>query len=171
MCQHRQNFCQWRCLVLLAGALTLNGCAGAPGGSSTIASKRASSKGGIIPASSLKTGTFAADGHYKLSRQERSQSCKRIKGKMNVRIVQLQRTGILRSSSTMARKFSSMFSGGEHGLDGKTRRQRQRAVLVAYNKLLAKKKCPTVDLARELAPPTASPAAGGQNSGSRPQTR
>jgi len=150
----------------MAGIPLLHGCAG-----TAEPAKGSSKKNSFLAVTSLKTGTFTADGRYQLSRQERAQSCKRIKGKMNIRIVQLKRTGILRSSSTLARKFSSVFGGNNHGLDGKTYRRRERAILVAYNRLLAKKKCPTMDLDKELGA-TAFPATtGSQKIGVRPQTR
>ena len=134
-------------------ALSLSSCASTNGNS---AATGTTSKGRFT-SRPLKTGNFDSKGRYQPSSEERAQDCKRIRGKMGVRIVQLQRTGIVRDSSTLSRKFSGIFNGKGYGHDVRTEHRRDRAVLVAYNDLLAKKNCPTVDLDKELARPTAKP--------------
>ena len=117
----------------------------------------------------LKTGSFTSSGRYVLSADEKAQDCKRIRGKMGVRIVQLQRTGIVRDSSTLSRKFGGFFGSSGQTLDAATTRKHDRAVLVAYNRLLASKNCPTFDLDKELAPRPPEPAQ--VKTSIRPQTR
>ena len=103
MRQYRHIMFFAQLLALALGSLLLHGCANTAGFGETKSTKKMSKRDRIIAITSLKTGRFTADGRYLLSDQEKSQSCKRIKGKMNIRIVQLKRTGILRNSSALAR--------------------------------------------------------------------
>ena len=152
-------------LMVLICLPALVGCASS-GGSSGSSNKRSPASPLVKP---LKTGHFTSSGRYIVSAEEKSQDCKRIRGKMGVRIVQLQRTGIVRDSSTLSRKFSGFFGDAKQGLDSAQRRKRDRAVLVAYNKLLADKNCATIDLDKELSKKTFAPKTA--RSADKPQTR
>ncbi len=135
--------------ILVAGAIS--GCSAVTGRTSATDTKAGSERGLMV--APIKTGTFTPAGTYIPSAQEKAQGCKRLHGKMGVRLVQLQRTGIVRDSSTLSRKFSGYFGNNKRTFDAATARKRDRAKLEAYNQILASKKCETFDLEKELAKP------------------
>ena len=153
-------------MAFLSCLFALAGCAGPGSGAGQGTTSRSASSPLVRP---LNTGHFTSAGRYIPSADEKSQDCRRIRGKMGVRIVQLQRTGIVRDSSVLSRKFSGYFGSAKQGLDAAQARKRDRAILRAYNKLLADKGCRTVDLDKELAKRLFDPQAA--QTGSKPQTR
>lgn len=148
--------------LLAAGLLLLAGCASSGNGPATGSSSKS---GGLLAMTSLKTGSFAKDGSYRLSKAERAQDCNRITGKMNVRIVELRHAGTANDTTAVARSFSNVLSSGDQGYSTAERKRRNLAILRAYNKLLKSKKCPTVDIESALA--ARRPAAPAKNASSR----
>jgi hypothetical protein len=85
----------------------------------------------------------ASAGGYQLTAEERALDCKKLTGRMQVRI--LQNRGF-DASKGQGSGFGSMF-----GVKSPTERNAQdRAQLQAYNAALSEKKCPTFDLTKEL---------------------
>lgn len=100
-------------------------------------------------------GDVPASG-YVLTADEQALDCKQLTGRMQVRILQLRSfeggqrsTAVSRIAQTGA---TMVFGGSDYGTDPDKRRQRDLAVLEAYNKQLAVKKCRTFDLEAELKP-------------------
>ena len=117
-------------------------------------------------------GSAAAGGHqpgeeYLLSAQELKLNCRKLTGRMQVRILQIrdhqQRARPSAASRLAQQAATSLYGGPRHGVDPDAEYRRDRAMLEAYNRQLAVKRCKTFDLEAELTPksvrdtPTASP--------------
>ncbi len=127
-------------LLLIAAALA-GGCAGAP-------SEKLPS---LIPDS---TATADAGATYQLSPQELGYSCKKLKGVMQVRILQVRSYDPRNNASVAARGLQGaatpIFGGTTVGIDPARQHRQDLAMLKAYNRRLAEKKCKTFDLDAEL---------------------
>ncbi len=128
----------------LVAVVILAGCAQAlPGGTPT-----------PRKVSDDDTGTF--DGRtYKLSAEEQALDCKKLTGRMQVRILQI-RDADQRPTGNVVTQGTQMivapiFGGTTHGSDPAGTLARDRAMLEAYNARLKEKSCQTFDLDRELA--------------------
>ena len=130
----------------LAAALALAGCANAmPGASPT-----------PVKAPPPDTsGTFGQSGGYVLSDAERALDCKKITGRMQLRILQIRGSADRPTTSAAARTTQALvkpiFGGSGYGIDPKRQSANDRAVLDAYNAELGRKGCPMFDLESELA--------------------
>jgi len=134
----------------LTAALSVGGCA-----VTTL-----SSGGAEPPASKLKrplpstneTGAMADDGRYQLSAEEQALNCRKLTGRMQVRLMQVRDAApeVSGGARAMQGAANSVFGGTTRGLDGTAERRRDLALLDAYNRRLAEKGCPTYDLAKEL---------------------
>jgi len=128
-----------RALAVLAAAI-VGGCAAGSGTS-------------IIETGSV--GQFATDGSYRLSSNEQALDCRRITGRMQVRILQV-RDRMERKPSLVTRLRSSLQGLGSDRdaptLGSEAATERDLAILKAYNRQLAAKSCPTFDLGAELKP-------------------
>jgi hypothetical protein len=117
-------------------------------------------------------GPAAGGGHqqgveYVLSAQELKLSCRKLTGRMQVRILQIrdheQRVRPSVTSRLAQQAATSLYGGPRHGIDPDAEYRRDRAMLEAYNRQLAVKRCETFDLDAELTPksvrdtPTPSP--------------
>jgi hypothetical protein len=93
---------------------------------------------------------------YQLTKDEQELSCKKLTGRMAVRIVQIRDFQTRNQASPLARSLQAatkpMFGGSGEGSDPDGRHARDIAILRAYNQRLAEKKCPDFDLEKELAP-------------------
>jgi hypothetical protein len=91
---------------------------------------------------------------YQPSTKERALSCNKITGLMQVRILQIRGYGADDKGSLAARGVQSVttpiFGGTTVGIDPDGQYAKDVAMLEAYNRLLAEKKCKTFDLATEL---------------------
>lgn len=91
---------------------------------------------------------------YQLSPKERSYSCNKITGLMQVRILQIRGYGPEDKGSLAARGVQSVttpiFGGTTVGIDPDGQYAKDLAMLQAYNDLLAQKQCKTFDLEAEL---------------------
>lgn len=130
-----------RPLTLCVLAAVAAGCAG-PGGGSTAA---------LAPGS--LPGSAAG---YQLTEEERGLDCKKLTGRMQVRILQVRDFEARERTSFVARGLqtatTSVLGGSKEGADPDGQYQRSRAQLAAYNQLLASKGCRTFDLESELKP-------------------
>jgi hypothetical protein len=130
-------------LVLLTAALGC-GCAGAPteGPPSLVSDP---------PPLANDTAAFS---DYQLSEDERKFDCKKLTGKMQVRILQIRGYDTRPKASGLARTTQSVttpiFGGTKEGLDPDGQYRRDRAMLEAYNRELGNKKCKTFDIEAEL---------------------
>jgi hypothetical protein len=106
----------------------------------------------------MKSGDMDADGVYHMSSQETATDCRHLKGSMLVTISRLRQRASEVATSPFAVGANSaattVFGGSAKGLDRDAEYRRDRARLEAYNRHLASKNCPTVDIEAELARPT-----------------
>jgi hypothetical protein len=91
-----------------------------------------------------------------LSAQELKLSCRKLTGRMQVRILQIRdhdhRASTSAASRLAQRTATSFYGGPRHGIDPHAEYERDRAMLAAYNRQLAAKGCKTFDLDAELTP-------------------
>lgn len=105
----------------------------------------------------MKSGDMDTEGVYHMSSQEMATDCKHLRGSMLVTISRLrQRAGDVPTSplavGANAAK-TTLLGGSTKGLDRDAEYRRDRARLEAYNRHLASKNCPTVDIDAELRRP------------------
>ncbi len=100
------------------------------------------------------TNDAAAFSAYQLSDDEKKLDCKKLTGKMQVRILQMRGYDTRTKASSMARTTQAVatpiFGGTKEGLDPDGQYRKDRAMLEAYNRQLADKKCKTFDIDAEL---------------------
>ena len=105
----------------------------------------------------MKSGEMTADGRYEMANEEREMDCKRTAGAMSLVIERIKYKSSEVGSSPAAilgNKLMSPFRNtSDKGFDRDAEYLRDRARLEAYNRHLASKGCPTVDVAAELAKP------------------
>ncbi len=98
--------------------------------------------------------TPVADGGYQLSEQELKYDCKKITGIMQIRILQIRDYDPKKQTSAIARNAQAIatpiWGGTTVGIDPAGQYRKDRAMLEAYNRRLAEKKCKTYDLAAAL---------------------
>jgi hypothetical protein len=104
----------------------------------------------------LAATTPAWAGAYELSADELKLDCKRLTGRMQIRILQIRdrtvETGTSVASQAMQSAFAPLVGGSMRGADPAAEHARDLAQLEAYNRRLAEKGCRTFDLAAELRP-------------------
>lgn len=103
-----------------------------------------------------KGGGFDSAGVYHLTDQERDFDCKRLNGSITIKIKQIRASGgryqPSMAASTAQAAARPVVGGTTYGQNlGEDLRQ-DHARLETLNRRLAEKKCPTYDLAAELAP-------------------
>jgi hypothetical protein len=105
------------------------------------------------PSAGMVTGTLP-EGAYQLSAEELNYDCKRLTGTMQIRILQVRGYDSNKKASLAARGMQSLatpiWGGTKEGVDPDAQYRRDLAMLEAYNRQLANKKCRTFDLAAEL---------------------
>jgi hypothetical protein len=110
--------------------------------------------GGLLDrAKPFEAGVMGADGGYVPSKAERDLECGKLTGSMRIIITRLKDAGNRPQPSAATQILSNTttaVTGRPQHMDMSAELQRERARLVAYNRLLAEKKCPTLDLAKEL---------------------
>ena len=93
---------------------------------------------------------------YQLSQEELSLDCRKLTGRMQVRILQVRNSGVRGGTTAVAQTTQSLVTplmgGTTRGADPVADAARDRAYLEAMNKQLAAKKCATFDLEAELQP-------------------
>ncbi len=134
-------------LVSAAPLLLFGGCASTPGPGPIAAPAEA--------AGAQKSASASAGG-YTLSAEELALDCRKITGRMQVRILQIrdyaERPGTTGLSHATQIATTSVLGGTKEGTDPDSRYAHDRAVLEAYNNQLAAKGCPTFNLVAELKP-------------------
>ncbi len=97
---------------------------------------------------------------YQLSEAELKLDCSKLTGTMQIRILQLRGYDTNKQASAAARGLQALatpiFGGTKEGVDPDAQYRRDVAMLEAYNRQLASKKCKTFYLASELAATTES---------------
>lgn len=119
----------------------------------------------------MQTGAALAPGQpapvsqqaYQMSERELKLSCKDLTGAMRVRILQVKSSTTAQQSGTVAARTlqsgaTAIWGGPSYGSNPSADHDRDLAQLDAYNRQLAAKNCPTLDLPAEL---NAAPAAPG----------
>ena len=100
--------------------------------------------------------TYKPGKPYELTAEEKGLDCKKLTGRMQIRILQARDASVRTNGSALGRGMQSavtpIFGGTTHGTDPDADAARDRAMLEAYNKQLAAKKCPTFDLDAEMRP-------------------
>jgi hypothetical protein len=128
----------------------LGGCASTPGPGPVAAPAEAPS--------SLKSASQSAGpaGGYTLTAEELALDCRKLTGRIQVRILQIrdysERPGSTGLSHVAQTATTAVLGGTKEGADPASRYARDRAVLEAYNNQLAAKGCPTFNLVAELKP-------------------
>ena len=129
---------------LLSTAAFACGCAGAPAESPPLL---------VNDPPPLANDTAALSG-YQLTDEEKKYDCKKLTGKMQVRILQMRGYDTHAKASSFARTAQAVttpiFGGTKEGMDPDGQYRRDRAMLDAYNRELAAKKCKTFDIEAEL---------------------
>jgi hypothetical protein len=96
------------------------------------------------------------DGTYLMSKDELALDCKKLTGRVMVRILQMRNYEIRNPTTTAARTtqqvVTPVFGGTSYGADPDADYRRDRALVEAYNKRLAEKQCKVFDLVKELQP-------------------
>jgi len=120
----------------------------------------------IKPAS---VGKVDENGVYQLSEEEKGYNCKKLTGRMQVRILEIRDYHERTHGSTLAQGLksigSSLAGSRSSGASADARYRSDVAMLEAYNRQLASKKCRTFNLEAELTPkpaietPTPAPRA------------
>jgi len=96
-------------------------------------------------------------GFYALSEEEKKLDCKKLTGRMQVRILQLRDPANRPVGSAISQgaqvAIKPILGGTAFGVDPAQSMARDRAMLEAYNAQLKAKNCATYDLEKELATP------------------
>ena len=99
----------------------------------------------------------AAGFTYQLSAKENAYACKKLTGIMQVRILQMRGQQAHARSSLASRGLhtvsQSVFGGNPAAIDPQQQYTQDHAMLEAYNRQLATKKCKKFDIAAELKAP------------------
>ncbi len=106
----------------------------------------------------MRAGDMDADGAYHMSNQEKATDCRHLRGSIMVTISRMRHRASEAPTSPLAvganQAATTVYGGSSRGLDRDAEHRRDRARIEAYNRHLASKNCPTVDIAAELARPT-----------------
>jgi hypothetical protein len=144
--------------ALLSAAIVVTGCVGASAPAFQGGGEKR--KGfGYGKGKSFEAGEVDTAGTYVPSDNEKALDCRRLNGSMHIIVARLKdahnrpQPGVLASTAQGAISAVS----GKPGISMTAEEQRERARLVAFNKLLADKGCPTMDIEAALRP---APLAG-----------
>jgi hypothetical protein len=120
-------------LLLLAIVVTLSGCAGSAGGEAAL----------------LPSGT----GTYTLTPEEIALDCRKLTGRVQVRLLALRGEEYKVQPSSAAQSMRSATSaalGTDTAKNAAARAANDRPILDAYNKRLVELGCPSFDIGKEL---------------------
>lgn len=105
------------------------------------------------PSESMVTGSVSGAG-YQLSEEELKYDCAKLTGRMQIRILQVRGYDADKQVSMAARGMQAfatpIWGGTKEGSDPEGQHRKDLAMLEAYNRQLAAKKCKTFDLDAEL---------------------
>ena len=125
-------------LLLLAAIVTLPGCAGSAGGEAA-----------LLPA-----------GPYTLTPEEMALDCRKLTGRLQVRLLALRGEEYKVQPSSAAQSMRSATSaalGTDTAKNAAARAANDRPILDAYNKRLVDLGCPSFDIGKELAARPSAP--------------
>lgn len=136
-------------------AVLLAGCAAqlpAPPSAQTVSSVRPAAAPNASP-EAVKTKA----GDYALSQEEQSLDCRKLTGRIHIRIAHMRDAAKRGNVSLLSRGLQTVvtpvFGGTNYGLNPAVQARRDRAQIDAYNRLLVAKECKPVDVEAELAKP------------------
>lgn len=133
--------------VLLASALALL---------AACASSTSDTAAPLSSADASVAAPTASGATYELTDEEKGLDCKKLTGRMQVRILQVRDYGGRPATSAASRNMkavtTTVFGGSQKGADPEREYQESVAMLQAYNRQLEAKKCKTFNLAEELRP-------------------
>ena len=136
-----------RIWILPAAAIAVLSFAGCAGSGTGLTS-------GISPPESEPS--YSPSGGYVLSADEQQMDCKKLTGRMQIRILEIRDYNERQQATMLSRALQSgvalVTGGSKTGSDPNGDFTRDRAMLAAYNKQLAAKDCKTYDLDAELKP-------------------
>jgi hypothetical protein len=135
--------------ALVSCVLVLGGCAAAQPGYSPL-----DKAGPFDRVKPFESGSVDAAGHYTPSPAERALDCRKLTGSMRVIITRLRDAGNRpqpSAATTMMSDAATAVTGRPRHMDMAAELRREQGRLAAFNKLLAEKGCPTVDVPKELA--------------------
>jgi hypothetical protein len=141
----------WRVAALVIVASGLGACAAATPGYVP----PTDAKSGLARVKPFDSGTVSDAGVYVPSAAERQLDCKRLAGSMQIIISRLKDTANRPEVSPLAVQTQAAVTavrGTKPVLEIPAETARERGRLVAFNGLLAEKKCKTINLDAELAP-------------------
>ena len=134
-----------RLTLTLAGALLLSGCA----------SSQVATTSSIVTPFAASATSVPPPG-YLLSADELDYDCKKLTGRMQVRILEIrdydERTRSTLASRALHSAVTGILGGTDAGKDPDGTVAKDRAMLIAYNKQLVAKGCKSFDLEAELKP-------------------
>jgi len=143
----------------LTAVLMLAGCAAAmPGFSPTTGDAGPANHG-----ATREVGKFDENGEYHMTSAEKALDCRHIAGAMHITIARMRDKAsngaapLSTLSVGMKNTLAPIFGGSTVAGDPAAEMARDRGKLVAYNRHLAEKECPTVDIDAELARPPEAP--------------
>lgn len=149
-------------LLVIIGAL-LPACAGVDSAALAPAPPAAAAEQSAArPASAPTTPApgLQPDGTYILSPSELALNCKKLAGRTVVRILQIRDYEFSQKTSFASRQAQKIaapvFGGTSYGADPDADYRRDRAMVEAYNRRLAEKRCKSFDLMKELQPKPAA---------------
>lgn len=108
----------------------------------------------VVRQKPTETGALDASGAYQLGPSELKFDCKKLSGRIQMRLLTLRDTAALEPSSATARALhgtaGAVFGTSTVRADLGAELRRDRAMVEAYNRQLATKGCKTFDLEAEL---------------------
>jgi hypothetical protein len=111
----------------------------------------------IVKQKPTETGALDANGAYQLGPTELKFDCKKLTGRIQLRLLSLRDAGAVEPSSAAARAIHGVagaaLGGSTARSDPDADKRRDRAMVEAYNRQLAAKGCKTFDLEAELKKP------------------
>ncbi len=114
----------------------------------------------FVPAGEATSSTAASG--YTLNAQEKGLDCKRLTGKIQIRILELRTYASQTQASALSRTLQAaskpVFGGTSAGIDPNGEHARELAQIDAYNRELAAKDCRSFNLAAALASSDVPPA-------------
>jgi len=101
-----------------------------------------------------ETGGLNGAGQYELTQAELALDCRKLTGRMQLRILQVRDYAERKKTSEVSRlaqqALTPIYGGTRSGADPESEYRRDVAMLQTYNRQLAAKKCRTFDLEAEL---------------------
>ena len=124
------------------------------GSSPKATTKAAAQPASLMPQIGPKVQARDANAAYQLSADELKLECKKLTGKMQVRLLQVrdqrERTLTSKAAQTIQATVVPVLGGSPVGANPGDDFKRDKAMLEAYNSRLAEKNCPTYNLETEL---------------------